>query len=91
MFRLVDGIVARAAAVDAGRDLRHRDVLLKEGVASLGRTGGGGEAWCGAGGGGGGCFQPGTDEALSRQRDETSNRRAESQEEEQGNLSWTTR
>lgn len=54
MFRLVDGIVARAAAVDAGRDLRHRDVLLKEGVASLGRTGGGGEAWCGAGGGGGG-------------------------------------
>lgn len=90
MFRLVDGIVARAAAVDAGRDLRHRDVLLKEGVASLGRTGGGGEAWCGAGGGGG-CFQPGTDEALSRQRDETSNRRAESQEEEQGNLSWTTR
>lgn len=53
MFRLVDGIVARAAAVDAGRDLRHRDVLLKEGVASLGRTGGGGEAWCGAGGGGG--------------------------------------
>lgn len=54
MFRLVGGVVARAAAVDAGRDLRHRDVVLKEGVASLGRTGGGGEAWCGAGGEGGG-------------------------------------
>lgn len=45
MFRFVDGVAVWASPRTAVRAFRHRDGVLKEGVACLGRIGEGKE-WC---------------------------------------------